>query len=230
MAKPIIAIKVRTTNYAALVNLGNRIIVSMTGNANFSTPAPTLLSVQTAITAVENAIAVWGSKGNRGSHASLSDLREKALTLSQMIKSLAQYVQNTAQTAAGSNYFAMAAIITTSGFSAANIKSPQGVLQKVQNFHNFVSRKLNANQVKLKWKKPLNTGTAGNVKSYTIYRVAQPSPFSIAMPIATTTKTSYIDIPSLSSDNLKWSYWIVPTGAAGNGVVSDAVNVTVSNI
>ncbi len=230
MSKPIIAIKTRTLSYAALVNLGNRVVASMTGNANFPIPAPTLLALQTAITDVQNAIAVWGQKGNRGSHATLVALRQKALTLSQMLKSEAQYVQNTAQSASGSNYPAMAAIITTSGFQLANIKSPQGTLQKVQNFHNFVSRKLNANQVKLKWKKPLNTATAGTVKSYTIYRVAQPSPFSIATVIATTTKTTFIDIPTLSSDNLKWSYWIVPVGAAGNGVISDVVNVTVSNL
>jgi len=83
-----------------------------------------------------------------------------------MLKSEAQYVQNTAQIAAGSDYPAMGAVITTSGFQLSNTKNPQGVLQMVQNFHNFVSRKLNINQVKLKWKKPLNTQSAGNVKSY----------------------------------------------------------------
>ena len=171
MAKPIIAIKHRVTDYSGLVNIGNRVFVSMTGNASFTTPSPALAALQTAVTDVENAIALWGPKGNRGSHASLVDLKQKALTLSQMLKSEAQYVQNTAQTAAGSDYPLMSAIITTSGFQLANTKTPQGVLQMVQNFHNFVSRKLNANQVKMKWKKPLNTATAGNVESYTLQRV-----------------------------------------------------------
>src|SRR5207244_2916057 len=117
------------TAYSALVNLGNRIVASMTGNANYTTPVPTLVSLQTAVTDVENAIAVWGPKGNRGSHASLVDLKQKALTLSQLLKSEAQYVMNTAQIAAGSDYPTMAAIINTSGFQVANTKTPQGVLQ-----------------------------------------------------------------------------------------------------
>src|SRR5579859_6471135 len=100
MSKPIIAIKTKARDYSGLANLGSRVVVNMTGNANFATPAPTLIALQTAVTDVENAIAVWGQIGNRGSRASLVDLREKALTLSQMLKSEAQYVQNTAQTAA----------------------------------------------------------------------------------------------------------------------------------
>ncbi len=228
MAKPIIAIKLRTTAYAGLVNLANRIVVSMTGNANFTTPSPTLLSLQSAVTDVETAIAVWGSKGNRGSHASLVDLRQKALTLSQMLKSLAQYVQNTVQTAAGSDYNAMGAIIVTSGYQFSNPKNPQGVLQMVQSFHNFVSRKLNGNQVKIKWKKPLNTATAGNVKSYNIYR-GTTVVFSAAKQIATTTKSSFIDTNSTSA-SVTWSYWIVPLNTNGEGVLSNAVTVTVPSM
>jgi len=224
MAKPIIAIKIRIADYAGLVNLGNRVFVSMTGNANYTTPSPTLVALQTSVTDVENAIAAWGPKGNRGSHADLVDLRQKALTLSQQLKSMAQYVQNTAQIAAGSDYVSMGAIITTSGFSLAIPRSVQGRLEMVQNFHNFVSRQINANQVKLKWKKPLNTATAGNVKSYTVYRGPQTTGFNGAEVIGSTTKTSWID--TNNGDMQRLSYWVVPVGAAGDGVVSDVVNVT----
>ncbi len=228
MAKPIIAIKTRVTAYAALVNLGNRVVASLTGNLSYATPAPALAVLQTAITDVVNAIAVWGPRGNRGSHASLVDLKTKALTLSQTIKSLAQYVQNTAQTAAGSDYALMAAVITTSGFQLSNPKNPQGTLQMVQGFHNFVSRKLNANQVKMKWKKPLNTASAGNVKSYNVYR-GTTSVFSAAVQLASTTKTSFIDTNSTSA-SVSWSYWIAPVNTNGVGVVSNAVTVTVPSM
>ena len=179
------------------------------------------------ITDVVNAIAVWGPKGNRGSHADLVALRASALTLSQTLKSVSQYVMNTAQTTAGSDYPSMAAIITTSGFNLKANKTPQGVLQMVQGFHNFISRKLNANQVKLKWKKPLNTLSAGNVKSYNIYRGAT-TVFSAAMQIATTTKTSFIDTNTTSAP-IVYNYWVVPVNTAGEGVTSDVVSVTVSN-
>ncbi len=45
MSKPILAIKTSKTNYAGLVNLGNRVFVSMNGNLNFPTPSPTLASL-----------------------------------------------------------------------------------------------------------------------------------------------------------------------------------------
>ncbi len=227
MSKPIIAIRLSKTNYAGLVNLGNRVASDLAGNLNFVTPLPTILALQSAVTSVITAIAVWGPKGNRGSHADLVDLRAKALTLSQTLKSLAQYVQNTAQTAAASDYVLMAAIITTSGFQLANTKSPQGILQMVQGFHNFVTRKINANQVKLKWKKPLNTTSAGNVKSYNMMR-GTTSVFSAAVQIATTTKTSFTDTNNGTAP-VTWFYWIVPVNTAGDGIVSDVVNVIVPN-
>ncbi len=228
MSKPIIAIKLSKTNYAGLINLGNRVAADLAGNLNFATPLPTILALQTAVTNVITAIAVWGPKGNRGSHADLVDLRTKALTLSQTLKSLAQYVQNTAQTAAGSDYVLMGNIIVTSGYQFANTKTPQGILQMVQNFHNFVTRRINANQVKLKWKKPLNTTSAGNVKSYNIMR-GTTSVFSAAVQIATTTKTSFTDTND-GTTPVTWFYWIVPVNTAGDGVVSDVVSVIVPNV
>ncbi len=98
----------------------------------------------------------------------------------------------------------------------------------VQNFHNFVSRKLNVNQVKLKWKKPLNTTSAGNVKSYNIFR-GTTSVFSAAVQISTTTKTSFIDTNTTAAQVI-WNYWIVPVNTNGEGVVSNVVTVTVRSI
>ena len=210
MAKPVIAIKLSKTNYSGLVNLGNAVHAGLTGNLDFTTPLPALTVLQSNIDAVIAAIATWGTKGNRGSHNDLVTLRNDALTLSQTLKSLSQYVQNTAQTASGNDYPGMTAMILSSGFQIKNPRTPQGVLQMVQNFHNFVTRKINGNQVKLKWKKPLNTTSAGNVKSYTIYKGVTPAVFSTSTVYATTTKTSFIDTNS-GSATATWAYWIVPT-------------------
>lgn len=227
MSKPVIAIKLSPKNYSGLVNLGNTILAAMTGNLSYTTPAPPLSSLQSAITNVENAIAAWGPKGNRGSHQDLVDLRTKALTLRDMLKAEAQYVQNTAQITAGTNYAEMAAIITSSGYQLSNVKTPQGILQMVQNFHNFVSRKINSNQIKLKWKKPLNTTSAGNVKSYTILKGAT-SVVSAAIPVAFTTKTSFIYTNDAATPQTLY-FWVIPVNTAGEGVVSDVVAVTIPN-
>src|ERR1041384_5038856 len=132
MRKPIIAIRLSPRMYAGLINLGNRVIVSLSGNLSFPTPAVTTADLQTAVTAVENAYAIWAPIGSRGSHSDLLDLRNKALTLHQLLKAEAQYVQTTAQLLAGSDYSDMAAIIGTSGYDLASVPSPQGVLQMVQ--------------------------------------------------------------------------------------------------
>ena len=226
MRKPIIAIKLSPRMYAALVILANAVHAGLTGNLAFTTPLPALTVLQSNIDAVNAALAAWGERGNRGSHATLATLRQAALTLSQTLKSLSLYVQNTAQTASGSDYVGMATMIQSTGFQLANTQTPQGRLQMVQNFHFFASRLLAANQVKLKWKKPLNTTSAGNVKSYKIYKGVNPPVFSTATVYATTTRSSFIDTNN-SGATQTWVYFIVPVNEFGDGVPSDAVVVSV---
>ena len=79
--------------------------------------------------------------------------------------------------------------------------------------------------MKLKWKKPLNTQSAGNVKSYNLYR-GTTTVFRAATQIATTTKTSFIDA-NATGTTITWNYFVVPVNTLGEGVVSDAVTVTV---
>ncbi len=225
MNKPIISIKLSPRDYSGLVDLGNRVFASMTGNLNFLTPIPTLLSVQSSITSVVTAIGVWGPRSNRGSHFDLVDLREKALTLHQLLKSEAQYVQITAQLAAGSDYVAMATIIQSSGFQLANTKTPQGVLQMVQNYHYFVSRKLTRNQVKLSWKKPLNVATVGNVKNYKVLR-GTTNVLTAAVEIGSPTRTSFIDT-NTTGVTQTWFYWIIPNNAFADGVPTVPLEIIV---
>jgi hypothetical protein len=171
-----------------------------------------------------NALAAWGPKGNRGSHANIVALREASLTLHQTLKALADYVQTTASITAGNDFAAMATLITSSGFKLAATPAPVGVLEVVQNFHNFFSRSVNKNQVKLKWKRPLNTNYPNDVKNYTVYRSAT-AVFNTATPVANTPKTSFLDT-NISTSAQTWFYWIVPSNAFGPGIVSDAVAAT----
>ena len=226
--KPIASIKLSPKNYAGLVNLGNRVASSLSGNLNYLTPLPTALSLLSDVASVVTAIGVWGPKGNRGSHADLLDLRQKAITLAQTLKSLSQYVQNTAQTAAGSDYALMAAILGTSGFDVTNHRSPQGILEAVQNFHAAVSPRYNPNQVKLMWKKPLNVITKGNVKNYLIMK-GTTAVFSAAVQIGTSTKTKFVDTNHTGAPQT-WFYWIIPVNNEGSGAISEVVNVSLFSI
>ena len=214
--------------YSALAALGNAVIAGITGNANFATPTPLLADLQTAVDDVTAGIATWGPKANRGSHASLMDLQLKARILSDMLKAEAQYVQITAQAAALTDYDLMANIITSSGFALKTPGSPQGILQKVQNFHQFVSRQLNSNEVRLSWKKPLNVTTAGNVKQYRVLR-ASSTDFNTAEQVGSITRTNFTDI-NVTADAVTWTYWVIPCNGAGDGVVSDPVTVSVLGI
>jgi len=228
MRKPIISIKLNVRMYSKLVDLAIRVIAFITGNANFVTPAVTLADLQTAVDDVNAAIAKWGPKGNRGAHADLVDLRLKARILADMLKAEAQYVQLTAQAAASTDYDAMANIITSSGYAIANAPSPQGVLEKVQNFHQFVSRELNRNEAKLSWKKPLNVANVGNVKQYKVLRNTSTD-FSTAEEVGNVTRTTFTDTNS-TADVVAWTYWVVAYNAAGAGVISDPVTVAVLGV
>jgi hypothetical protein len=177
---------------------------------------------------VEDAIAAWGPMGNRGSHADLLNLQTKARVLADMLKAEAQYVQNTAQIAAGTDYSDMANIITSSGFELASTPSPQGILQKVQNFHQFVSRQLNSNEVKLKWKRPLDVTSANNVKQYKVLRNTSTD-FATAVEVAIVTMTTFTDI-NTTADVAVWTYWVVAYNNAGAGVVSDPVTVRILGV
>jgi hypothetical protein len=225
MRKPVISMKVSARMYAALVNLGNRVITSLTGNLSFATPDPALMALQTAVTAVENAISVWGPISNRGSHADLVDLQTKARVLANMLKSESQYVQLTAQAAAGIDYATMGAIITTSGFELASLPGPQGRLEMVQNFRQFVSRKLSRNEIKLKWKRPLNVTSKNNVKNYRVLRNTTAD-FTTAVEIALVTKGTYTDTNTTAA-TVVWTYWVVPYNTEGAGVESNPITVAV---
>jgi hypothetical protein len=227
MRKPVISIKLTARMYAALANLGHRIVESLTGNISFVSPAPSLAALQAAITDVENAIALWGPKNSRGSHADLVNLRFKARVLSDMLKAEAQYVQTTAQAAAGVDYALMATIIISSGFGLANVPSPQGILEKVQNLHQFISRSLNRNQAKISWAKPLNVTSKNNVKEYRVLR-ADSTDITTAVEVAIVTTTSFTDTNTTNAVKV-WTYWVIPYNGTA-GVVSDPATVAVLGI
>jgi hypothetical protein len=227
MRKPLVVINLSPRMYAKLAGLGNAVVAALTANLHFTTPAVPLATLTGAVTDVEDAIAAWGPRKARGSHDELLTLRDKALTLHQLLHSEAEYVQLTAQTTAGSNYSEMAAILGTSGYELKGDPNKQGVLQMVQGLHHFASRKLAQNQVKLKWKRPLNVTSGNNVRDYRILR-GTTADFTAAVEIGSTTRTSFIDTNDTAA-TVKWTYWVVPFNNAGPGVPSDGLTISVLN-
>jgi hypothetical protein len=227
MRKPIIAIKLRPFDYKGWINLGNRIVVSLTANANFTTPAVSTANLQLAITAVDDALALWAPIGSRGSKSDLLDLRSKTVTLAQLLRSEAQYVQLTAQLAAGNDFETMAAIIGTSGYELSAVPAPVGLLQAVVGFEIVKSLLTNSNQVMFRWNKPLDV-KKGDVNIYRILR-ATTANFSAASEIGTSTKTSFVDTNATGAVQT-YTYWVVAVNNFGDGAVSNAITVKVLDL
>lgn len=224
MEVPSIALNVSLIQYASLVSLGNHVVTNLDGNLNFLTPAVPIVDLQTAITDVESAIVVWGPKNNHGTKADLSNLKQAAITLHQLLKAEANYVQTTAIMAGGNDFTLVANIMISSGFELKSTKHSQGVLHAVQNLKFRASGALNRNQVKLAWAKPLEVTSQNNVKSYNVYRSVTTN-FANAIHIDTVSKAEYVDTNNTGA-TVTWSYFIVAVGAAGEGAVSDPITVT----
>jgi len=228
MRKPVISIKLTVRMYKAIVDLAVRVIAALTGNIGYTTPLPPLTSLQTAADDVTAAIAKWGDKKNRGSHSDLLDLQMKARLLLDMLKAESQYVMNTAQATMGLDYVSMGNMIGTSGFGQANTPNPQGILEKVQNLHQFLSRQLNRNQVKIKWKRPLNVFTRGNIKEYRVLRAENSTDISTAVEVAITSKSSFTDVNTSNTVKV-WTYWVLAYNDTA-GIVSDALTIAVLGV
>ncbi len=224
MNKPIISIGLRPRQYAGLISLGNRLVVKLSSNPHFPSPAVSLLNLQAAVDNVEAALALWAPVGGHGSRSDLLDLIDKSLTLHNLIKAEGEYVQSMALILAGNDYSDMAAIIATSGFAMKKVKTPQGLLPAPDGLRKVVASNLNPNQVKLRWKKPLDVARR-NVYLYRVLR-ATTANIANAVQIATTSRISYIDNNETGSVQT-YTYWIVPVNNVGDGAVSDAVTVSV---
>lgn len=222
MARPSATLNTPVSDYAGLEALGNFVFVSMSGNLSFPTPVPTLVSLQTATTAVSAGIAAWGPVGNRGSHSDLLNLRAASLTLRNLLLEMAAYVTSTAGILDAPDYVAMAATIASSGFSVKNAPTPQGLLNAPQNLHQVFKNSVSIYTPKLKWNKPIGLNSPNNVKSYQILRGLTNSPIA-AIPIGTSTRTDFTDVTALPAT--QYFYFVRGVNASGYGNYSNDCQV-----
>lgn len=215
--KPTTIVGVKRSDYQGIANLLNHVIPSLTGNANYATPNPTLIALTADEVALSAAIATWGPVGNRGSHADLLALRAAATTAFNDLLAEAAYVQNTAQLAAGNDYVAMAVVIGTSGFGIKNAPQPQGILGAPQNLHRVFKNSISLYTPLLDWKKPIGLTSPNNVKSYQILR-SLTNNLASALVIATSTKTTFLDVTA--GAGTVYYYWVKGVNSAGSGAES----------
>lgn len=154
--------------YKQLIQIAGTVITKMTGNANFATPAPTLLAIQTAQTDLKNANALSGYKRSRGTKAQLIDTQGKAQTLSNLLLALLNYVLNTAAIAADQDTPDFDNIIISSGFATRSVRNIQPKAQ-IATFVRQSNNKLypiGSNRVR--WKRPLGLIKGARIAGYNI--------------------------------------------------------------
>lgn len=221
MNKPIIVIKLKPKHFSKLVALAESVYAGLDMNPDFPNPQPTLADLSLSIAEVKNAMAGWGEKGNRGSHVNYVNLMTKAIHLHSILTQLGEWCMSSMNSALP--YPEQRVLLESTGFELKRAKTPQGVLEAVQNFRRFIARNIPEGQVKLAWRQPLNVTTPTNVKGYVVYR-SKTEVFSTAIVIAVSSKASYIDSPGPG----KWFYWVTPFNNKGEGVISEIVTVRIA--
>jgi hypothetical protein len=183
--------------------------------ADFPAPSPTMPIFQGHIDDLETAITSWGPPGARGSRAAHDALVTAANVVKADLKQLASYAMATKPNDPDA--------WRRLNFNIKRPKTAPEPLQKVRDFHLFVSRAVVAGTLKLKWKRPLDTDP-GDVKGYIIQSsdtAVQPAidaSRGIANVHALLTDTSIILEPKYTGANY---FWVTPFNAVGCGVSSE---------
>jgi hypothetical protein len=141
-----------------VVSLANQIKTAMTGNANFTTPNPSLATLGTAITTATNKVAAQKAAQQAAKQA--TDDRDAAIAaLIALLTSLASYVENIT--------VGDSVKIESAGMSVKATPAPVGPLGQVQNLS--ISAGDEAGRLDLQW-----DPTHGN-KGYEIQMTTDPN-------------------------------------------------------
>src|SRR6185436_5060556 len=89
-----VALELSRKSVGALIAFGHTVVDFCTGNSNFTTPAPALADISTAIDELTTAAAA--ADNGRGSVMEVTTQRVKRIALEYLLTSLGQYVETTA--------------------------------------------------------------------------------------------------------------------------------------
>lgn len=221
MAKDRIALNLQRLTFQQLHDFAIDIFNGMTAAAvTYPTPVPILATLTADTTALQTAITNWGVVGARGSHADYLALLAAAQVVKLDLVSLANYCENTTPYS-GADF-------TSANWPLRDANTPQGILQKPQAVHQFISPQVQIGDIKISWTKPNGLNSSGNVKSYNVYRSLDSNPANKIF-VATVTKTTFTDTPTVPFQP-KLYYWVEGVNTNGAGVLSDITEANWSQI
>ena len=185
---------------ADLLELGRKVVIAMTANANFPTPNPALADVTAALDTLEAAnIAAKG-----GGIVPHEAKREAVRTVEGLMRALADYVNNVANGDRG--------VILSAGFGTNRRAEPVGILPAPKGLLAMVSSF--AGTVELDW-----DPVAGS-NQYTVYmKDSDPDDGQPWLPVHATTR-SKAAITDLESGKFYW-FRVTAFGTAGISPASD---------
>ena len=177
------------------------ILQSLTGNANFPAPTPTLADLQTAITAYSNALA----KAMDGSKQDTVLKNQARVTLEELLHNLGMYVQM--------NSHNDPAIMLSSGFDVSKAPAPIGVLPKPDGFGVTVNESKGCMDVYL--------NAINGAKSYQYEFTDAPVTATSVWHVQTDTGT-YTTIANLQSGK-EYAFRVAGVGSDPSRVYSDVI-------
>lgn len=204
--KAILRIKTSTSAVQKLVQIGETVVLKMTGNANFATPSPTLVNLTAATTDVKLAMAKTNYKRSRGSKADQLDTVQKATTLKNLLLAELDYVANTAIIAEPQAGPAYNAIIASSGFALRSVRSITPKTQIATMVRQSNTKQYPLEVHRLDWRRPLGLIKGQPVAGYNISHAG--------VIVATTTKTNWV--PPVGTA-FPYDVMITPFNSKGSG-------------
>lgn len=204
MTKFVVKLALANKNVPAKIQLGREVHISMTGNANFTTPNPPLPILKGVTDALELAYNNFQSAG--GGTALSAIVREKEEEFDVVITNLGRYVDITAN---GSE-----PIIRSAGMDVKKERTPAQVPGAATDVSGNPGE--NSGTVELKWKRP----EFGLVAL--IYKSEAP-PAAEAWTLAGQTTKSRFTVTGLTSLK-EYLFYVVIIGTAGTSPPSDTAS------
>ena len=211
-----IRVKINKAGYKKLLALAGSVHTALTGNAEFTTPSPSLTSLATAKTALAASTRYMGAKRNRGSKAEFAQAQSDANNVRSILTALLQYVTNTVLIAAGGANDQGAAILATTGFGFRVTRKITPKLQIATFVRQTNNHQFPGNLHRLNWKRPI-----GLIKG------KRPTAYNILIGgviVQTVTKTNAI-IPVAPGANV--DVLIQPMNSRGTG---NTFNATIKGL
>ena len=171
LRKASIRIKINQAGYKKLVALGDRVLLFMTGNLNFSTPLPALAGVQTDLTGLKNATANMGQKRSRASKTELQDATTRATVVRDELTALLNYVIQTCLVAHPTDIPAFNQMLGSSGFAMKDTRSLTARTQQptfTRQTNNKIYNGATNGQVRINWRKPLGLLKGKPIAGYNV--------------------------------------------------------------